>query len=281
MRSNFVALAVLAVLASCAPGDAGDEAAPEAGMEAAVPAPAAEPSAYANGIAELLGNDRAVFGYFPRRPGPDQADSLAGTPGIDFIMLSQEDELDVPALQAYVLSMNQASAAKGVEPIPILVRMPSVDDAQAAAERVRQVVDAGVAGIVFPHVNRAEQAEISVSSMGEQLWREGSARGELVNVQIVEEQEGIANVSDIMDTPGLSVVFAGPGTLRQSYAGDIAAVEKAIQTVLAACKQSDVPCGVTAGTDDIEKRLQEGFRVIIVYDLAALPIGRQAAGRTD
>lgn len=232
-----------------------------------------------SGVARLLETEQAVFGYFPRNPTPEQAASIVGNREIDFVMLSQEDELDVPALQAYIQAMRDAAASAGVEPIPVFIRMPAADNPAATAARAQQVIGAGVRGIVFPHVNTARQAEISVDAMGDRLWREDAGGGDLVNVQIVEEQEGIANVADIMDTPGLSVVFAGPGTLRQSYQGDMVAVENAIQRVLAACKQSDVPCGVTAGPDDIEQRLAEGFEVIIVYDLAALPIARAAAGR--
>lgn len=264
MFLRTTALCSLLALAGCS-----------AGMGAASPAPSSNP------VAQLLASDRAVFGYFPRSPTPEQAESLAGNRDIDFIMLSQEDELDVPALQAYVRAMNDASARAGVAPIPIFLRMPQVEDAASARQRAQQVAQAGVRGIVFPHTSRAEQAEISVEAMGSELWRRGASGGDMVNVQIVEEPEGIANVRDIMDTPGLSVVFAGPGTLRQNYQGDMVAVEKAIQTVLSACKEFDVPCGVTAGPNDIEQRLREGFEVIIVYDLAALPVGRRAAGRTD
>lgn len=269
---RIAVLASLLALAACGPDTAAEDAVP-------APAPATDAVAPSSGVARLLADEQVVFGYFPRDPSPEQAASLVTNREIDFVMLSQEDELDVAPLQAYVQAMRDAAAEAGVEPIPVFIRMPSADTPEATTQRAQQAADAGVGGIVFPHVATARQAEISVDAMGDRLWREGAAGGELVNVQIVEEQEGIANVADIVDTPGLSVVFAGPGTLRQSYEGDMVAVENAIQSVLAACKASDVPCGITAGPDDIEQRLGEGFEVIIVYDLAALPIGRAAAGR--
>ena len=82
-----------------------------------------------------------------------------------------------------------------------------------------------------------------------------------------------------MATPGLSVVFAGPGDLRRAYEGDMEAVENAIQAVLSACLEFEVPCGVTAGVDDIGMRLDQGFRVIIVTQEEALAAGRRHAGR--
>ena len=66
----------------------------------------------------------------------------------------------------------------------------------------------------------------------------------------------------------------------RAYNGDDEAIENAIQTVLSACKEFDVPCGITAGPDDIAKRLEQGFRVIIVTQPEALTVGRKAAGRS-
>ena len=57
------------------------------------------------------------------------------------------------------------------------------------------------------------------------------------------------------------------------------AVEAAIQTVLAACLEAGVPCGITAGPDDIAMRIEQGFRVFIVTSPEALAVGHQAAGR--
>ena len=50
----------------------------------------------------------------------------------------------------------------------------------------------------------------------------------------------------------------------------------------ATCKEFNVPCGITANAADIEKRIKEGFRVIIIYDRdypETIKVGRAAAGR--
>ena len=99
------------------------------------------------------------------------------------------------------------------------------------------------------------------------------------SILIIEDRVGVANAKEIVSTPGVEIVFPGPGDLRRAYEGDLAAVEQAIQTVLSACKEFGVTCGITAGPQDIEKRLNEGFRVFIVTNLDALPIGRRAASR--
>ena len=43
-----------------------------------------------------------------------------------------------------------------------------------------------------------------------------------------------------------------------------------------------MPCGITANATDVARRIQEGFRVIIIYDRdypETIKVGRAAAGR--
>jgi 2-keto-3-deoxy-L-rhamnonate aldolase RhmA len=103
----------------------------------------------------------------------------------------------------------------------------------------------------------------------------------VINVVLIEDQAGIEIARDIVGTPGVTVAIPGPGDLRRAYDGDMEAVEAAIQTVLAACLEFDVPCGITAGVDDIVQRIEEGFRFFIVTQAEAITIGREAAGRGE
>ncbi len=114
--------------------------------------------------------------------------------------------------------------------------------------------------------------------MGDGNWP-GNDGGGVANVLLIEDQVGIANAREIVSTPGVSVVIPGPGDLSRAYNRDMEAVENAIQTVLAACKEFDVACGITAGPDDIGERLAQGFRMIIVTNADALAVGLRAAGR--
>lgn len=114
--------------------------------------------------------------------------------------------------------------------------------------------------------------------MGSDVWP-ANPNGTLINMLLIEDREAVGNARQIVNTPGVSIVFPGPGDLRRAYDRDMEAVEQAIQTVLAACKEFDVACGITAGVDDIAARLAQGFRVIIVTEPAALAVGREAAGR--
>ena len=96
---------------------------------------------------------------------------------------------------------------------------------------------------------------------------------------LIEDQAGIEIARDIVGAPGVGVAIPGPGDLRRAYEGDMEAVENAIQTVMAACKEFDVVCGITAGPDDIEKRLDEGFRFFIVTSPETIAVGRRVSGR--
>ena len=107
----------------------------------------------------------------------------------------------------------------------------------------------------------------------------GNPDGHLISFLLIEDQIGIDNVREIVSTPGVSAVSPGPGDLRRVYDGDMEKVEEAIQIVLAACLEFDVPCGVTAGVDDIAMRIEQGFRVFIVTQPEAVAVGMAAAGR--
>ncbi len=236
------------------------------------PAPEAAPT-----LASLLSDGSAIFGTFSGPMTAEQGAAIVENRAADFILYSMESgPFDVAGMRAYMDAMETAAGGLDLTPQPVILRVPPIHtDTAAAPDYVRQAMDAGVAGIVFPHVTAAPEAATSVRLMGEP-WPLGEAG---LDILIVEDREGVANVREIMATPGLSVVFAGPGDLRRAYDGDMEAVENAIQAVLAACLEFEVACGVTAGSDDIGTRLDQGFRVIIVTEDEALAVGRRHVGR--
>jgi 2-keto-3-deoxy-L-rhamnonate aldolase RhmA len=116
--------------------------------------------------------------------------------------------------------------------------------------------------------------------------------GELTSWAIVESKEGLAKVREIAAVKGLTVLFPGAGTLRGVFTTtgadgarsfDAAGWEAAIQNVLAACKEFNVPCGYPATENDIETRMKQGFNVFIMgwgdAGFRAIDLGRKASGR--
>ena len=109
--------------------------------------------------------------------------------------------------------------------------------------------------------------------------------GELVNWTIVESKPGLAHVREIAAVKGIGVLWPGAGTLRGVMSDpklgpdgkpeigangrpvmvpNPEAWEKAIQQVLSACKEFNVPCGFPSNTpEDMEMRYKQGFRVFV------------------
>ena len=193
-----------------------------------------------------------------------------------------------------------------------------VADPTLARERIGQQLNLGVSGIVFVDVRSAEEVRQGLAmmrfasrggtragdvgdapvrwGMSAQEYRERAdlwplnPRGELVNFTIVESVEGLEKVREIAAVPGIGVLFPGAGTLRGVFSSvdstgrrvlDEVAWEGAIQRVLAACKEFNVPCGYPASERDIEMRMRQGFSVFIIgwgdAGFRAVDIGRRAA----
>ena len=252
------------LLGACAPADA-----PEAD-EASMAGGAA-------GLVALMQEGQPVFGVFSGPKTREQGAAITATDA-DFVLYSLESgPFDIPTMAEYLDGMREGGGADAVAELPVVLRVPPIEDEAATQAQLDEALPTGIGGIVFPHAARPDQAAASARMMPG-AWPQ-DAEGDLVNILIVEDHEGIENVREIMATPGLSVVFAGPGDLRRAYEGDMEAVENAIQTVLAACKEFGVVCGVTAGVDDIAGRLEEGWGMIIVTQPEAVAVGLEASGR--
>ncbi|HJS73712.1 MAG TPA: aldolase/citrate lyase family protein [Vicinamibacteria bacterium] len=221
---------------------------------------AAQDASKENPIRALLGSGKAVFGAFSEKTR-ESAAKLSGDNQLDFVFYDMETgPFDIAGMRDFMSALGSR---------PIAARLPPIRDGrEEARERTRLLLEAGVAAVVYPHVEDRGQAELAVSALR-------SGGGKAPGILIIEDRKGVANARQIVSTPGVDIVFPGPGDLRRAFDGDAAAVETAIQSVLSACKEFEVPCGITAGASDIEKRLKEGFRVFIVLNLDALPIGRR------
>jgi len=204
------------------------------------------------------------------------------------------------------------------------VRVPAAGGAEELIAQAKQVLDVGVYGIMFPAIHNREQAELAVRATrypqyndapdiepaglrgrnpSNAMWYWGISdyharadvwpldpQGELLAIMFIESPDGVANIDEIIAVPGLGGIFIGPSDLSTSmgYASPAAPqVEEAIQTVLAACLENDVPCAITTNANTVQQRVEEGFRFVTVGAdgglssgaSRALSIGREAAGR--
>jgi hypothetical protein len=216
-------------------------------------------------ISNLLAKNKVIFGWFATARTPEAAAKAAADTQMDFVFLNMEQVQNYKPdeVKAFLKALDNKH--------PLMARLPIFhDDPTAAVQRIGEMRSLGVDSIVFPDMESGEEARQALKAVGE-----------LGSIFIVESEKGIANSREITrEKP--TVAIPGPGTLRQVFKGDMAKVENAIQTQLASCKEFNVPCGITAGPDDIEKRIKEGFRVIIIYDRnysETIKVARQATSR--
>ena len=205
-----------------------------------------------------------------------------------------------------------------------LVRIPAAGGAEELIAQAKQVLDVGVFGIFFPAVHTREQAELAVRATrypqyndapdyeptglrgrnpSNATWYWGvrdyhakadvwplDPQGELLAMMFIESRAGVENIEEIITVPGLGGIFIGPSDLSTSmgYTSPAAPeVEQAIQTVLGACLEHDVPCAITTGQGSVQQRIEQGFRFVTVGADGglntgasnALRLGREAAGR--
>ena len=99
---------------------------------------------------------------------------------------------------------------------------------------------------------------------------------------------------EIAAVKGIGVLWPGAGTLRQLFTTtdasgkrtlDEAAWETAIQQVLSACKEFNVPCGYPASANDIELRMKQGFSVFVMNwgdaGFKTVEMGRKLSSRSE
>ncbi len=267
-----------------------------------------------NRTIETLERGQPVFGLFTANMSLQNARALA-TSDLDFIFIDMEHApLDLETLRTFLLGMvdpgriaETGSTQMRVTP---LVRIP-----QYGSERlqfiVKQVLDVGAFGIVFPFIGNKEEAETAVKSMrypprrgdpqpeprgtrgsspGNARWFWGiddySSRadtwpldpdGELLAVLQIESREGVENIEEILSVGGIGAIFIGPSDLSISYGvpGNHEDVVNAIRTVLEACQRHDVACGLTTGAGSVVERLDQGFNFVTIgyWDDAGISTG--------
>lgn len=154
--------------------------------------------------------------------------------------------------------------------------------------RIKRMLDTGVAGVVVPMVDTAEQARAAVRAM---QYPPGGIRGvaagrasdygrrfaeyvdrandDLLTVVQIETETGVENAADIAAVEGVDALFVGPADLSTAigtfpdWHSD--AVVDAVKTVLEAGRTAAIPVGtLAADADETDVWLDRGMDFLAV-----------------
>jgi 4-hydroxy-2-oxoheptanedioate aldolase len=281
-------------------------------VSAALPLMRAQTSAppvRSNPVIQLLEQGKPVFSIWANYIGVGKdyhaAVTLQNNPNYDFILYDLEhDPLDVNGLSEFLCALlDPAAIAKdGVSVTkPVIVRIPpNGREIHHNQWMVKQILDTGVAGLMFPHIETAEQAINAIkavrypqpvtapnvepeglrgasSAIAARYWgmssREYEKRADVWGLQpdadmlvllIIENKVGVDNVRDIARTLKAAnikaVLWAGGGDMSLSYGHDRALTEAGLDKVIAAGTEFGVPVGIN-GTTDFARRYAQGVRL--------------------
>jgi 4-hydroxy-2-oxoheptanedioate aldolase len=165
----------------------------------------------------------------------------------------------------------------------------------------KQALDMGLMGVAFNGVDNPEQALGAVRSMrypqpkgarffqpaglrgyspSNALWFWGvtsdeymrradlwplNPAGDLLCIIMIESVEGLKNADAIAAVPGVGMIFPGAAydlALSMGVPPSSAEAEQGLQTILKACLAHNVPCGVVANANDVQKRVREGWKYL-------------------
>jgi len=265
-----------------------------------------------NRLASLLDEDKAAFGLIVNSGsvggGPADAVGHANNRDLDLVVYDLEHSpFDVAALRTYMQFLLDPGAIARAGDVKatkaVFVRIPAYGrEVDKNHWMIKNVLDTGVHGLVFPHIETPEQAlgavramrypqkpgapdfepeglrgssaataarywGLPVSEYMEQsdIWRLDPA-GNLIPWFLIENKLGVANVREIARQLKASnvgaVLWAGTGDLGVSYSNDQQAVAKAVDTILAAGREFGLPVAMN-GSANVRSRMEQGARIFM------------------
>ena len=236
------------------------------------------------GLIELWETGQTAFGqYVTGVPYTvETGRDLAANPVLDYAFLNLEQDYNINS--ALELAEGLRAGAQG-EPMDLLVRIPPMSEAGVAVSRARvqELLAMGADGVVFPHVRSAEEARMAVSFFeGDNVWSPANPDGDIVVMLMLETPDVFAELKEIADIPNYSALACGIGSLTGALGGDREAAEKLNLEVLAHSQRVGMADMITANTESVARRVDEGFLGLLVYGPEAnevIRLGRAAAGR--
>ena len=202
---------------------------------------------------------------------------MAGAAGYDFVIIDCEH--GVMSMDR-TIEMLRAADATGVTPV---VRVPD-----QAPGSIMRALDAGAMGVIIPGVATRAQAEAAVAAAKFRTREAAGARGACPSTRanwhlvqdwpsfvrwsnqetmvwiLVESPEGVANIDEILQVPGIDAIVPGPFDLAQAMGrnGDmrdpevVAALEKVVH---GARRRNVETIAVLLASNDADLREETAF----------------------
>ncbi len=258
---------------------------------------AAAQRSHQNSVIDLWMAGRPAFGVFvpneaPRQEGGPRVkpvyttaggQKLAANPPYDYVFLNLEGAYDGVAVKAIAEGLRSPAATSRKA---LIVRVPAFhEDPQAGRARIREGFTAGGDGITFPHVESvAEAQQILEAVRAEQIdvWSPATPSGEKLVMLMLEDPKALSDATAFANLKGYSILACGIGSLTQALGGNREAAEAGTQKILSETKRVKLVNMLTATSQDVEKRVKEGFLAILAQGAdpdGVIKTGRTIAGR--
>lgn len=236
------------------------------------------------GLIELWEGGQTAFGqYVTGVPYTvETGRDLAANTLLDYAFLNLEQEYNINSALELAEGLRSGS---GGDPMDLLVRIPPMSEAgvETSRARVNELLAMGADGVVFPHVRSAEEARVAISFFdGVNVWSPANSEGDIVVMLMLETPGVFAELEEIANIPNYSALACGIGSLTGALGGDREAAEKLNLQLLAESQRVGLADMITANTESVARRVNEGFLGLLVYGPAAnevIRLGRVAAGR--
>ena len=218
---------------------------------------------------EKLETPAGVFGPFMITADPAFVEA-AGYAGYDFVLLDMEHG---PGTFENLQNLIRAANVAGVCPV---VRVPRGSDIW-----IDQALDVGAGAVMIPQIDTAEQARLAVSAAKfSPVGTRGTCRfvrsagfgaipgseyfskaQDTVVILQAEGRKAVENLDEILDVPGLDILFVGPYDLSSSLGliGQIdhPQVMECIKDIIAKAEKKGVKVGCFADSVTSGRKLRE------------------------
>ncbi|MEU3297470.1 aldolase/citrate lyase family protein [Streptomyces longwoodensis] len=230
-----------------------------------------------------LAAGKPLRGALLRVPGEELVE-MAGVAGLDFLVLDCEHG------PSDVLEVRRHIVAAHTHAVPVLVRVGEQD-----GRLIQRVLDHGAAGIVVPHVDSPADAVGAVAATRYppeghrgfatygRAGRYGTvspadhlaAAADTLLIVMIETQRGVEQAADILTTPGIDGVMAGPADLAITLNAPPGGQE--VRTAITQVHEAAATTGrlrmdIVASSDAAENAINDGC-MLVVHNLTAHLMG--------